>query len=216
MSTIISLFLHLDVHLAGLIATTGLWTYALLFAILFCETGLIVTPFLPGDSLLFAAGALVTTTELKLLPLMILLTIAAIFGDTVNYWVGRHIGPKIFYKESGFFFHRDHLLRAQGFYEKHGGKAVILARFLPIFRTFAPFVAGVGKMSYGRFVTFNIVGGVIWVNGFLLLGYFFGNLPIIKERFSLVILAIVFVSFLPPIIRIIRNQIDKKGKNPTQ
>lgn len=191
--------LHLDEELSALSNSLGGWIYGILFAVVFCETGLIITPFLPGDSLLFAVGTLVALPEAGLsLPLMfVLLTVAAILGDAVNYRVGRMMGPKIFRSEKSRMLNRDHLLKAQRFYEKHGGKAIFLARFVPIVRTFAPFVAGAGKMNYFRFWMFNVSGAIIWVGLFLVGGYVFGNLPIVKKYFSLVMLGIIVVSVLP-------------------
>lgn len=196
---LIDLVLHLDKHLSTLSTSLGSWLYVILFAVVFCETGLIVTPFLPGDSLLFAVGALVALPEAGLsLPLMfVLLTVAAILGDAVNYRVGRMIGPKIFRSEKSLLLNKNYLLKAQRFYEKHGGKAIFLARFVPIVRTFAPFVAGAGKMNYFRFWMFNVSGAIIWVGMFLVGGYLFGNLAIVKRYFSLVMLGIIVVSVLP-------------------
>jgi len=196
---LVDVVLHLDKHLSMLSNSLGHWLYVTLFAVVFCETGLIVTPFLPGDSLLFAVGALVAVPETGLnLPLMFgLLTVAAILGDAVNYRIGRMLGPKIFHSDKSWLFKKDHLLKAQRFYERHGGKAVFLARFVPIMRTFAPFVAGAGKMNYFRFWMFNVSGAIIWVGLFLVGGFVFGNLPIVKKYFSLVMLGIIFVSVLP-------------------
>ena len=196
---LIDLVLHLDDHLNALSASMGGWTYAILFAVVFCETGLIVTPFLPGDSLLFAVGALSATEGSPLNPvvLFVLLLIAAILGDAVNYMIGRGLGPKVFHSERSRLLNKDHLLKAQAFYVKHGGKAIFLARFVPIVRTFAPFVAGAGKMNYFRFWMFNVSGAVVWVGLFLIGGYIFGNLPIVKKYFSLVMLGIIFLSLLP-------------------
>ena len=196
---LIDLVLHLDKHLSTLSTSLGSWLYVILFAVVFCETGLIVTPFLPGDSLLFAVGALVALPEAGLsLPLMfVLLTVAAILGDAVNYRVGRMIGPKLFRSEKSLLLNKNYLLKAQRFYEKHGGKAIFLARFVPIVRTFAPFVAGAGKMNYFRFWMFNVSGAIIWVGMFLVGGYLFGNLAIVKRYFSLVMLGIIVVSVLP-------------------
>ncbi len=196
---LIDLVLHLDKHLSTLSTSLGSWLYVILFAVVFCETGLIVTPFLPGDSLLFAVGALVALPEAGLsLPLIfVLLTVAAILGDAVNYRVGRMIGPKIFRSEKSLLLNKNYLLKAQRFYEKHGGKAIFLARFVPIVRTFAPFVAGAGKMNYFRFWMFNVSGAIIWVGMFLVGGYLFGNLAIVKRYFSLVMLGIIVVSVLP-------------------
>jgi membrane-associated protein len=194
--SIIDLFLHLDQHLSEVIRQYGVWTHLILFLIVFAETGLVVTPFLPGDSLLFAAGTFAALGSLDLGLLVVLLTGAAILGDTVNYWVGAWIGPRAF---SGNIklLRKDYLDRTHAFYEKHGGKTIIIARFVPIIRTFAPFVAGVGAMSYPRFITYNIVGAVLWVGLFVPAGYFFGNIPVVRENFTLVILAIIAISVLP-------------------
>lgn len=193
---IADLFLHLDEHLTNVFTKYGVWTYGILFAIIFLETGVVVTPFLPGDSLLFAAGALSAAGGLNPLLLFAVLTAAAILGDSVNYSIGRAMGPRVF-REDIRWLKREYLERTQQFYEKHGGKTIILARFVPIVRTFAPFVAGVGTMSYSRFVFFNVVGGVIWTGSLIFAGYFFGNLPVVREHFEVVVLGIVFVSVLP-------------------
>ena len=195
----INLIRHLDKELEGLSQSLGNWMYVVLFAVVFCETGLIVTPFLPGDSLLFAVGALIALPGAGLsFPLMfVLLTVAAVLGDAVNYRVGRTIGPKIFRSEKSWLLNRDHLLKAQRFYEKHGGKAIFMARFVPIVRTFAPFVAGAGKMNYARFWMFNVSGAIVWVGLFLFAGYKFGQYPFVKKNFSLVMLVIIFLSILP-------------------
>ncbi len=198
--------LHLDEKLKALAAVYGTWTYAILFLVIFCETGLVVTPFLPGDSLLFAAGAFSADGSLNVWLLFILLTIAAIIGDTVNYWIGHYFGPKVFYRENVRFLNKKHLERTHEFYEKYGGKTIIIARFIPIIRTFAPFVAGVGSMTYWKFITYNVVGGIVWVAICLFAGYLFGNIPIVKENFSLVILAIIFISILPALIEIGRHR----------
>lgn len=196
---VMNLILHLDEELAAMSQTLGGWLYVILFAVVFSETGLIITPFLPGDSLLFAVGALVALPSAGLsFPLMfVLLTIAAILGDAVNYRVGRMIGPRVFRSEKSRLFNKDHLLKAQRFYEKHGGKAIFLARFVPIVRTFAPFVAGAGKMNYARFWMFNISGAITWVGLCLTAGYIFGNMEVVKKNFSLVMLGIIVVSVLP-------------------
>jgi membrane-associated protein len=201
--SVMDLFLHLDEHLNQIVTTYGVWTHLILFAIVFAETGLVVTPFLPGDSLLFAAGALAALGSLDLWLLVVLLIGAAILGDTVNYWVGAWIGPRAF-SGNVKFLRQDYLERTHAFYEKHGGKTIILARFVPIIRTFAPFVAGVGAMSYPKFITYNIVGAVLWVGLFVPLGYFFGNMPTVKENFSLVILAIIALSVMPIAVEAIR------------
>ena len=196
MTQVIDLFLHLDHHLVEIFTKYGVWTYAILFLIIFLETGIVVTPFLPGDSLLFAAGALCASGGLNPVLLFVLLATAAILGDTVNYAIGRATGPRVF-REDVRWLKREYLERTHRFYEKHGGKTIILARFVPIVRTFAPFVAGVGTMSYGRFVMYNVVGGIVWTALFIFGGYFFGNLPIVKENFTFVILGIIFVSIVP-------------------
>ena len=202
MAELIDLFLHLDKHLAEFVASYGVWVYALLFAIIFAETGLVVTPILPGDSLLFACGALAATGVLNVWVILGLLITAAILGDAVNYSVGNYAGPKIFSAEdTTSFWHkvlnRDHLRQAHEFFERHGGKAIVLGRFVPIVRTFVPFVAGAGTMTYASFAFYNITGALIWVGICVGAGYAFGNLPIVQENFSLVALGIVFVSVLP-------------------
>jgi membrane-associated protein len=206
--TAVDLFLHLDKHLGEIIQQYGGWTYAILTLVVFCETGLVVTPFLPGDSLLFAAGALAALpdTPLRVGVLFLLLTAAAILGDTVNYWIGNRIGPRAF-DGSIRFLKKSHLDRTHEFYEKYGAKTIIIARFVPIVRTFAPFVAGVGSMTYGRFFTYNVVGGVLWVAICLFAGYFFGNLPFVKANFSIVILAIIAISVMPAVVEIVRHRL---------
>jgi membrane-associated protein len=201
--SVMDLFLHLDEHLNRIVTDYGVWTHLILFAIVFAETGLVVTPFLPGDSLLFAAGALAALGSLDLWLLVVLLIGAAILGDTVNYWVGAWIGPKAF-SGNVKLLRKDYLDRTHAFYEKHGGKTIILARFVPIIRTFAPFVAGVGAMSYPKFITYNVVGAVLWVGLFVPLGYYFGNMPVVKDNFSLVILAIIALSVLPIAVEAIK------------
>jgi len=203
---IIDILLHLDKHLDLVIRNYGFWTYGIFFLIIFLETGLVVTPFLPGDSLLFAAGAFAALGSLDTKWLIMLLSIAAIAGDTLNYWIGYIVGPKVFSKEKSRFLNKDYLYRTHQFYERYGGKTIILARFIPIIRTFAPFVAGIGSMTYGRFITYNIVGGIAWVAIFVLGGYLFGNIPSIKQNFSLVIAAIIFLSILPGIIEFLRHR----------
>ena len=198
-SQFLGFFLHLDTHLAFVITEFGPWTYVLLFFIVFAETGLVVTPFLPGDSLLFAAGAFAAQGALSVPVLFVLLAVAAILGDTVNYAVGAFLGPRVF-RENVRFLRRDYLLRAERFYEVHGGKTIILARFIPIIRTFAPFVAGVGSMQYVRFLCYNVVGGFLWVGLFVFGGYFFGALPVVQENFEFVILGIIGVSLIPPVL----------------
>ena len=200
---IIDLFLHLDQHLGQLISQYGTWTHLILFLIVFCETGLVITPFLPGDSLLFAAGTFAALGALDLWLVVLLLIIAAIVGDTVNYWFGAYIGPRAF-RGDVRFLRKEYLDRTHAFYEKHGGKTIILARFVPIIRTFAPFVAGVGAMSYPKFLTYNVVGAVLWVGLFVLGGYFFGNITVVRENFTLVILAIIGISVLPIAVEALR------------
>jgi len=199
LTTAVEMFLHVDRHLVEFAASYGLWVYALLFLIIFLETGVVVTPFLPGDSLLFATGALAAAGVLDLVTVLSLLSAAAIIGDNMNYAIGRYIGPRVF-TESGRLLKREHLLRTQRFYEKHGGKTVVMARFMPIVRTFAPFVAGVGRMRYPRFLGFDVSGGLLWVWSFGLLGYFFGNQPVVKENFGLVIIGVIAISVLPIVI----------------
>jgi membrane-associated protein len=205
----IDFFLHLDVHLAEIISTYGLWTYLILFIIIFAETGFVVTPFLPGDSLIFAAATFAGLGLLNPFLLFILLAFAAIIGDSVNYAIGHAIGPRVF-REDVRFLKREYLDRTHAFFEKYGGKTIILARFMPIIRTFAPFVAGVGAMTYGKFILYNIIGGLLWVGLFVSLGYFFGNIPAVQENFTLVILGIIFVSILPPIIEFFRERAKSK------
>jgi membrane-associated protein len=208
-SKLIDLFLHLDKHLNEIIGQYGAWTYLILFLIVFCETGLVVTPFLPGDSLLFAAGAFAALGSLNVFWLFVLLTIAAIAGDTINYWIGHWVGPKVFYRENVRFLNKKHLERTHEFYEKYGGKTIIIARFIPIVRTFAPFVAGIGSMSYGRFIAYNVIGGVAWVAICVFAGYQFGNLEIVKRNFSLVIIAIVLISVAPMLVEYIRHRLGR-------
>jgi membrane-associated protein len=202
----IDVFLHLDQHLAEWAAALGPWLYVVLFLIVFCETGLVVTPFLPGDSLLFAAGALCALdgSPMSVYVLAVLLLVAAISGDAVNYSIGRYVGPAVFTSEHSRFLNKKHLLRTQEFYERHGGKTILLARFVPIVRTFAPFVAGIGQMRYSYFATYNVVGAVAWVLSFLFAGYWFGQLPAIKRNFHVVILAIIVISILPMVFEYVR------------
>ncbi|MEK7483892.1 MAG: DedA family protein [Planctomycetota bacterium] len=210
---LIDILLHLDTHLEDLVNYFGIWTYVVLFLIIFAETGFVVTPFLPGDSLLFATGALASTGVLNPHLIILLLVIAAISGDTVNYWIGNYLGPKVFSKEKSFFFNPKHLQKTHTFYEKYGGKTIIFARFIPIIRTFAPFVAGIGHMTYAQFIFYNILGAIFWVPSFVYLGYYFGKLPVVKENFTLVILAIIVISILPAVIEIIRH-LRNKTENP--
>jgi len=202
----IDILLHLDKYLLTVIQQYGSWTYAILFAIVFCETGLVVTPFLPGDSLLFAVGAFAATGALDPWLAFVLLSIAAIAGDTVNYWIGDYLGPRVFHYEGSRFFKREHLERTHRFYEKYGGKTIVIARFIPIIRTFAPFVAGIGAMTYWRFVAYNSGGGLLWVASFVGGGYFFGNIPVVKRNVTLVILAIIVISSMPGVIEYLRHR----------
>jgi membrane-associated protein len=200
----VDFFLHLDTHLAEIISKYGTWTYAILFLIIFAETGLVVMPLLPGDSLLFAAGTFAALGDLDPWVLTGLLIVAAILGDTVNYWVGKKVGPRAFTGDIRFL-KREYLDRTRGFYARHGGKTIILARFIPIVRTFAPFVAGVGEMHYPRFLAYNVIGGVVWVTLFVWAGYLFGNIPAVQERFEFVILGIIAVSILPIAIELFKG-----------
>lgn len=211
---IIDFILHIDVHLAELIAQYGLWIYAILFLIIFCETGLVVTPFLPGDSLLFVAGALASigSNNLNIHLLVLLLITAAILGDACNYLIGKYFGEKLFSNPKSKIFKQSYLKKTHDFYEKHGGKTIILARFVPIVRTFAPFVAGMGKMNYPRFFSYNVIGAIVWVVLFAYAGYFFGEMEFVKKNLSILIFAIIFVSIIPAIIEIIRQKrISKKA-----
>jgi membrane-associated protein len=203
MAYLIDLFLHLDIYLNDIIQQYGVWTYLILFVVVFLETGIVVTPFLPGDSLLFAAGAFAATGSLDVGWVFGLLFVAAVLGDTVNYRIGYSLGPRAFYGQNRFF-KREHLDRTHQFYERHGGKTIVIARFIPIIRTFAPFVAGIGRMSYGRFVVYNIAGALLWTGLFVFGGYYFGNLPIVKRNFTLVILAIIILSLLPPVLELLQ------------
>ncbi len=200
--SLVDFILHIDVHLDAIIRQYGTWTYGILFLIVFCETGLVVTPLLPGDSLLFAAGTFAARGSLSPFLLFVLLTIAGILGDTVNYWIGHTLAPRM---ERGIpFVKHEHIERTHAFYEKHGGKTIIIARFMPIIRTFAPFVAGVGAMEYGRFIVFNVVGAILWVGLFVFGGYYFGTIPAVEENFTLVIFAIIFLSILPGLVEFVR------------
>jgi membrane-associated protein len=210
---LIDFILHIDAHLAEIIRDYGAWTYGVLFLIIFAETGLVVTPFLPGDSLLFAAGAFCAKPEtgLNVHLMALLLWVAAILGDTVNYWIGAKIGPAVFKRDDSPWLRKKHLERAHAFFEKYGGRAIILARFVPIVRTFVPFVAGVGQMTYSRFIAYNIVGGFIWIYFFLYAGFFFGNLDFVQKRFKLVILAIIVLSVLPIVFEFFRARREAKA-----
>ncbi|HQT93856.1 MAG: hypothetical protein B7Z68_06445 [Acidobacteria bacterium 21-70-11] len=206
LSQLIDFVLHIDAHLDLIIQDYGLITYVLLFVIVFCETGLVVTPFLPGDSLLFAVGAFAARGSLSLPVALAVLAAAAILGDTANYWIGAVVGPKVFHRENVRFLNRKHLERTHQFYERYGGKTIVIARFVPIVRTFAPFVAGIGKMKYGHFLSFNVIGGAAWVLGFVMAGFWFGNIPVVKRNFTLVIFAIIIVSVLPAVIEFFRQR----------
>lgn len=212
MSDFIDFFLHAERHLVWFIQNHGVWIYALLFAIIFCETGLVVTPFLPGDSLLFAVGALAAQGLISWQIILPLLLVAAIVGDSVNYAIGKWVGPKVFHYESSRFFKREYLMKAHAFYEKYGGRAIILARFVPIVRTFAPFVAGIGSMSYGKFFLYNVTGGVLWVGLFLGAGYFFGALPFVQKNMKVVILGIIIVSVLPIVWEFVAAKLEQRRK----
>ncbi|WP_433860878.1 DedA family protein [Pseudomonas thivervalensis] len=207
----LDLILHLDVFLDMLVTNYGTWVYAILFLVIFCETGLVVMPFLPGDSLLFIAGAVAAGGAMDPLLLAGLLMLAAILGDSTNYLIGRTAGEKLFSNPNSKIFRRDYLQQTHDFYDKHGGKTVTLARFLPIIRTFAPFVAGVGKMNYLRFFGFSVLGTVLWVGGLVTLGYFFGNVPFIKQNLSLLVVGIILVSLLPMIISLVRSKLNQRA-----
>lgn len=207
---LLSALLHVDRYLLELANTYGAWIYAILFLVIFMETGVVITPFLPGDSLLFATGALAAAGVLDVVKILALLTAAAVIGDNLNYAIGRFVGPRVFTERSRWLKH-EYLLRTQRFYQKHGGKAVVLARFVPIVRTFAPFVAGVGRMHYGRFLAFDVGGGLLWVWSFGLLGYFFGNHPVVKENFGLVIVAVIVLSLVPVAIEAWRARAERRS-----
>ena len=211
---IIDFALHLDRYLSAIIQQYGLWTYAILCAVIFIETGFVVMPFLPGDSLLFAAGTFAALNAFKVGWLILVLAAAAIIGDTVNYWIGHYVGPKVFNKEKARFFKKEHLDRTHAFYEKHGGKTIIIARFVPIIRSFAPFVAGIGRMSYGKFIAYNVIGGVGWVVLLVGAGYFFGNIPLVRKNFSLAILAIIAISTVPVVTEFLRHRKKKQVTPP--
>jgi membrane-associated protein len=213
---LVDLFLHLDVHLQQIIAQYGTITYVILFIVIFGETGLVITPFLPGDSLLFAAGTFAAKGSFNVHFLFILLVIAAVLGDTVNYWIGHYVGPKVFEKEKVRFLKKEYLERTHKFFEKYGGKTIILARFVPIVRTFAPFVAGVGSMTYPKFITYNIIGGALWVALFTYGGYFFGNIEIVKNHFSIAIMVIILISLIPGFVEYFKHKsTSKKSQTET-
>ncbi len=204
--------LHIDVHLQALCTAYGTWIYGILYVIVFCETGLVVTPFLPGDSLLFAVGSLVALGALDAKLAAPLLVLAALTGDNVNYWIGRYLGPRVFHGEKSRFLNREYLDRTHKFYDKHGKKTIVIARFLPIVRTFAPFVAGIGRMAYGVFLTFSVLGAMLWVTLFVGGGYYFGNIPVVKNNFSVVIIALVLIPGLPSLIEVIRIKLRQREK----
>lgn len=205
-ASLLDIVLHLDAHLLSLVQEYGVWVYAILFMIIFAETGLVVAPFLPGDSLLFVIGALCGMGSLQLEVAMPLLVMAAFMGDNTNYWIGRLLGLRLLNKASSRFIKHEHLEKTHAFYERHGGKTVIFARFLPIIRTFAPFVAGIGTMNYRHYIVYSIIGGVSWIGSLILAGYFFGNIPVIKNNLTLMILVIVFISFVPAMVQFIRHR----------
>jgi|SRR5688572_24898791 len=217
MRQLIDIFLHLDRYLNTWAGDMGGWLYALLFAVVFAETGLVVTPFLPGDSLLFAVGALaaIDGSPINVAVVGMLLMVAAILGDAVNYAIGRRIGPKVFHSETSRLLNKHHLMRAHAFYERHGGKTIIIARFIPIVRTFAPFVAGIGQMGYTRFAAYNVIGAIAWVWSFLMLGFWFGNREIIKKNFTLVIVAIIVISVLPAVVEFVKAKREAAHRVPT-
>ena len=212
LSSFVDLFLHLDQHLDLIISEYGVWTYLILFVIIFCETGLVVTPFLPGDSLVFAATALATRGGLRIEILIPLLLVAAVLGDAVNYSIGAYLGPKVFENKNSKIFKPQYLEKTHHFYEKYGGKTIVIARFVPIVRTFAPFVAGVGQMSYPRFAFYNVTGAVLWVCGIGTVGYLFGNLEIVKNNFSIVIMLIIFISITPGIWEMIKARRQSRSE----
>jgi membrane-associated protein len=209
---IIDIFVHLDVHLSELIAMFGPMTYVILFLVIFCETGLVVTPFLPGDSLLFVVGAFAAKGDFDVALIFALLSVAAVAGNMVNYHIGRYLGPRVF-KGEVRFLKKEYLDRTHAFYDKHGAKTIVIARFLPIIRTFAPFVAGIGKMEYKRFVVYNFIGCLAWLGAFILGGYFFGNLPIVKKNLTIVIFGIIIVSIVPSVVEVIRQHRQSKANS---
>ncbi|MCE7913398.1 MAG: DedA family protein [Nitrosomonas sp. PRO4] len=217
---LIDFILHIDVHLQQLSSEYGLWIYGILFLIVFCETGLVVMPFLPGDSLLFAAGSLASLKDSQLSPhvLFVGLCIAGILGDSVNYWIGKRTGPKVFTSRESRFFKREYLDKTHAFYLKYGGKTIIIARFIPIIRTFAPFVAGIGTMPYRTFIAYNVVGAVLWVGIFVYAGFYFGQLPMVQQNFKLIILAIIILSITPPIIEYLKHRYNnrKNARDPAE
>ena len=208
----INLVLHLDQFLGTIIQQFGIWTYLILFLIIFAETGLVVAPFFPGDSLIFVSGALAASNLLNVGLLFVVLALAAIIGDTVNYWIGNFIGPRIFRQKNARFFKKEYLERTHDFYERHGGKTIVLARFIPVIRTFAPFVAGIGKMRYRKFLAYNVIGGIAWVSLFLLAGFYFGTLQVVKDNLSIVIIAIILISLIPAVTELIHQKRKERKK----
>jgi membrane-associated protein len=202
-------FLHLDRELGALITQYDVWIYAILFLIIFVETGLVIMPFLPGDSLLFAAGSFCALGSMNIFYVLILLFIAAFLGDTVNYLIGNFIGPKVFQRDY-MLIKKSHILKTQEFFDKHGPKTIIIARFVPIVRTFAPFIAGIGKMNYGKFISYNLIGGAVWVVSLTMAGYFLGEIPFVKKNFEFVVLGIIIVSIMPPVIEFLRARMSRK------
>lgn len=207
---LINFILHVDQFLGSLIQQFGLWTYVILFLVIFAETGFVATPFFPGDSLIFIAGTFGSINLLNIELLFVIFSLAAILGDTANYWIGHLLGPKVFKEKNARFFKKEYLDMAEDFYERHGGKTIFLARFIPVIRTFAPFIAGIGKMKYGKFLAYNVLGGIAWVSVFLFGGYYFGNIPIVRDNLSIVIIGIIIVSFMPIIVKSIQEY--KKSK----
>jgi membrane-associated protein len=203
---LINVVLHIDKYLNIIIQNYGLWTYGIIFLIIFCETGLVITPFLPGDSIIFATGALASEGMLEVFTLYIVFFLAAVLGDTANYFIGKKIGTGILEKENIRFVNKEHLDKAHRFYEKHGSMAIVLGRFIPIIRTFVPFIAGIGEMSYSKFITYNVLGGFLWVSLFLWGGYFFGSLPFIKRNFSYVVIVIIIISLIPAVVTFVRER----------
>lgn len=206
MRVIIDFFLHIDEYIGGIIQTYGTWTYVIMFIVIFCETGLVVMPVLPGDSLLFTLGAFAAQQALNFWLVLVILFAAALLGDNVNYWIGYHMGPKIFSGQTFRWLNQKHLYETKRFYERHGGKTIIIARFLPIIRTFAPFVAGIGRMPYGKFLSFSVAGAGGWIVIATGAGYLFGNIPVVRDHFTLVILAIIFISLLPAAIKFMQHR----------
>lgn len=206
----IDVILHVDKHLVDIFNNYGLWIYGILFLIIFCETGLVVTPFLPGDSLLFAAGALTVGTELNVHYLAILLIVAAVLGDATNYTVGRFLGERLFSNPNSRWLRQDYLIKTQGYYARYGGRTLVMARFMPIVRTFAPFVAGMGKMPFPRFISYSVGGGILWVVSFIYAGHFFGQMPIVRDNFTALIMGIVVLSFMPVIVQLVRAKLASR------